>query len=108
DDILLQFVQVSIVIAIVQFAQELLFRMLISSSAIAADAHAQDAGSATFALRLQDSVENHLPAAIQIAIGFEFFVGQGILRADVFATTALEHQSDGDSWRAMLMKMYGW
>src|SRR5581483_6473886 len=65
------------------------------------------AGAATFALRLQDGIEDHLAATIEISIGIQFFVRQRILRADILAAAALEYEPDAGVGGAMLMKMEG-
>ena len=78
---------------------------LVAGRAVAADAHAENARPAALALRLQHRVENRLAAAVQVAVGIELFVRQGVLRADVFAAAAFEHEPHAQFRRAMLMKM---
>ena len=94
-------------VGVVEFAQELLLRELVAGGAVAADADAQDARPAAFALRLEDGVENRLAAAVQVAIGLELLVGQGVLRADVLAAAAFEHEPHADLGRAVLVKVDG-
>ena len=85
--------------------QELRLAHLVARGAVAADAHAEDARAAALALRLQHRVENRLAAAVEVAIGLELLVRQRVLRADVFAAAALEHEPHAHFRRAMLMKM---
>ena len=82
-----------------------MFGEFVAGRAVPADAHAQNARPAAFALRLQHGIQDHFAAAVEVAVGFEFFVGQGILSADVFAAAAFEHEPHVDFVRAMLMKM---
>src|SRR5512143_1221952 len=57
DDVLFELVEFRIRIAIVEFAQELLFREFVTGRAIAADAYAENAWPTTFTLRLQHRIE---------------------------------------------------
>ena len=83
-------------------AQELLLGKFVTGRAVAADADAENAGAAAFALGLQDGVENHFAAAVEIAIRVQLFVRQRILRTDVFAAAAFENEPHLDTRGAML------
>ena len=78
-----------------------------SGGPIATDADAENAWAAAFALGLKDSVEDDLSAAVEIPIGFEFLVGEGVLSTDVFASAPFEHEADLDMVGAMLMEVHG-
>src|ERR1041385_5570851 len=51
DDILFELVEFGIRIAVIELAQELLLGKFVARRAVAADAHAENARTATFALR---------------------------------------------------------
>src|SRR5688572_1123829 len=105
EDIALELGQFLGGIGVVERAQELLFREFVASGAIAADADTEDAGAAALALGLEDRIENDFSAAVQIAIGFEFFVRQRVLRADIFASAPFKNEANANFRRAMLMEM---
>jgi hypothetical protein len=89
QDVLLERIELRMGIAVFEFAEELGLAQFVTRSAIAADADAENAGAAAFALRLKDGVEDDLAAAIEIAIRTEVFLGQRVLSADVFAAASL-------------------
>ncbi len=99
--------QFGVVVFVIEVAQELRFRKFIARGAIAADAHAEDARAAAFALRLLHGIEDDFAAAIEVAISVELGVGQRVLRADIFAAAALEHEAHSHIRFAGLMKMKG-
>ena len=105
QNVLLQRIQLRLGIAVVQQPEKLRLAQFIARRAVAADAHAQHARPAAFALRLQYCVEDRLAAAVEIAIRVQRVVRQRVLRADVFATAALERQLHGNFRRTVLMKM---
>ena len=105
QNVLLQRVKLRHRIAVGNQPQKLRLAHLVARCTVAADAHAENARTAAFALRLQHRVENHFAATIKIAICMEFFVRQGILGANVFAAAAFEREFHGNFFRAMLMKM---
>ena len=105
EDVALEFGEFLGGVGIVERAEKLLLGEFVACGAVTADADAEDAGAAAFALRLQNSIENHFSAAVEVAVGFEFFVRQRILRADIFATAAFENEADGNFRGAMLMEM---
>ena len=105
QDVLLERVEFGDRIAVGDQPQELRLAHLVARRAVAADAHAEDARPAAFALRLQHRVEDHPAAAVEVAVCVELFVRQRVLRADVFAAAAFQNQSHGNLRRAMLMEM---
>ena len=92
-------------IAVGNQSQKLSLGKFVAGRPVAADAHAEDARPATFALRLQHRVENHFAAAVEVAVRFQFFIRQRVLRADVFTAAAFEHEPHADFVRAMLVEM---
>ena len=107
EDVLFQVVQHGIRVAVFDRAEELLLAEFVARGAVTADAHAEDARAAALALRLQHGIEDDLAAAIQITIGLQLLVRQGVLRAHVLATATLEHEGDFDLAGTMLVKMDG-
>ena len=75
-------------IAIRQFAQKLLLGKFVARRPVSPDADTQNSRATSFALRLKHRIENGFTTAIQIAVGVQLFVRQGILRADIFAAAA--------------------
>src|SRR5688572_9982965 len=71
EDIALKFGQFLGGIGVVESAEELLFREFVASGAIAANADAEDAGAAAFALGLEDGIKNDFSAAVEVAVSFE-------------------------------------
>src|SRR5262249_47594107 len=70
-----------------------------SRRAVAADAHADGAGTATLPLRLPHGVQNALPHAVEGSIGAAEMIeirGQRVLRVRVLAAATLEDQLDLD------------
>src|SRR5438270_7231104 len=82
--------------------------MFVTRCSIAANANSQNSRSASFALGLEHSIQNHFATAVQIAVRLELFVWQRILRPHVFATASLQDQPHMDFRRAVLMKMQRW
>ena len=80
------------------------FREVVSGGAIAADADAEDSGTAALALCLEDAIEDRVLDALEIASA-ESRIGQRVLRVHVFAAAAFEHQLHFDMRLAPLMKM---
>src|ERR1035441_9675757 len=88
DNVLLQLAEFRIWVGVVEPAKELLLRILVAGRSIPADADAEDARPAAFALGLQHRVEDRLAAAVQVAVGFKLLVGKGVLGTDVFTAAA--------------------
>ena len=104
----LELTQPRIGIHVVQRAKELLLGMPVARRAIAADAHANRAGTAALALRVPDRVENALSDTLERAIGaaeMRQFRGQGILGVGVLAAATLEDQLDLDVVSLPLIEM---
>ena len=84
---------------IVERAEELFLRVQIAGRAVAADADADRAGRAAFALRLPHGVEDALLHAVEVAIGaaeMRKLDGHGVLRVGVLAAAAFQDQLDLD------------
>ena len=83
---------------VVQFAEQLSLGGLVAGGPIAADAHAEEAGPATLALRLPDGVEDAGAHALEVTIAA--LAGQRgrqrILGAHVLAAAPLEDQANVD------------
>ena len=105
EDVLFESVEFGIGIAIVEGAEELLFGKLVAAGAVAAQADPENAGAATFALSLEDGIEDDFAAAIEVAAGFEFFGRERILGADIFAAAAFENEADFDFGTVVLVEM---
>ena len=84
---------------VVERAEQLLLGVRVAGRAIAADAHADGAGAAAFALRVPDRVQDALPDAFERAIGaseVRQLDRQRVLRVGVLAAAALQNQLDLD------------
>ena len=69
EDVLLKFVQFRVGIAIVEVAEKFALGELVAGRPVAADAHAENARAAAPALRLMHRLEDHLAAAVKVAVG---------------------------------------
>src|SRR5262249_35027829 len=79
--------------------EELLLRVRIARRPIATDADADRAGTAAFALRVPDRMENALANALEISIGaseVRQLDRQRVLRVGVLAAAAFENEFDLD------------
>jgi hypothetical protein len=104
DDARFERSQLGIGIRIVHRAQELFLRFAVSRAAIAADADAEDAGTAALALRVDDAIEDRVLDAAQIATA-EVGMRERILRVHVLAAAALQHQLHFNVRLAPLMEV---
>ena len=86
-------------IDVVERAEQLLFGVRVAGRAIAADADADRARRAAFALRVPDGVEDALPHAVERPIGaseMRQLHRQRVLGVGVLAAAALQNQLDLD------------
>ena len=106
-DALFQGVQVGVRVGLIEGAPEGFFGGVERRAAIAADAHAQEAGRAAFALGFVNSIHDHFVNAFQVAARVQARIGQFVLRGDVLGAAALQHQADGHGVTVHLVKMDG-
>ena len=71
ENVLFEMVQSWLGIPVVEEAEKLSFAQFVPRGAIAADANAEDSGTTTLALGLNDGVEDHSAASGQVAVGVE-------------------------------------
>src|SRR5205823_7202105 len=98
DNIPLQPLKLLVFILVIQFPQKLELGVLVTGRAVAADANPENSRPTPFPLRLQHRIQNHLPAAVEVAVGLELLIWQRVLRAHVLATAAFEYQPDSGLW----------
>src|SRR5262249_53262172 len=84
-------------IDVVERAEQLLLRVRVARRAVAADADADRARRAPFALGVPDGVQDAFPDAVEIAIGaaeMRELYRQRVLRVGVLAAAALQDEPD--------------
>ncbi len=100
--------QIRVGIGRAQFIKQNFLRFVIGGAAVAANRHAQNSRRAALTLGFLDGIQHDLAHACQIAPRAETVIGQGVLRADILAAAAFEHQLDGQRVTFDFFKVDRW